>query len=94
MVASLPQLADGAYLVSWNVVLTDGDASSGEFNFYIGASGAVAATAAVSASTVKVAGLADSTSRSSSPLLIFGGVGVLVLVAGGIFFMRRRKTSA
>jgi copper resistance protein C len=43
MIATLPaRLGDGAYTVQWQALLTDGDASDGEFTFIVEAGGASA----------------------------------------------------
>lgn len=50
LVVSLPALPEGAYTVRWRAVLLDGDASEGEFAFFVGKAGrAVALTSPGSA---------------------------------------------
>jgi len=53
-------LHDGVYTVQWHVLLTDGDASDGKFQFTVaaGAAGAVAATGSTVAATVLPTALA------------------------------------
>lgn len=69
MVVSLPALGEGAYKVRWQVVLLDGDPTTGEFSFYVGSAGAAAATLEASAAQQAE----DAQPPSSSRLLIWGG---------------------
>jgi methionine-rich copper-binding protein CopC len=95
LIATLPPLPEGAYLVKWHVVLLDGDPTEGQYNFFVGTP---AAAEAANFAPIPEAEMITSTSADSPPekssnttLLIIGGVLTLVL-AGGIAFMAMRKS--
>jgi hypothetical protein len=73
MVVLLPALGEGAYKVRWQVVLLDGDPTTGEFSFYVGSAGAAAATLEASAAAAAAQQAEDAQPPSSSRLLIWGG---------------------
>ncbi len=96
MVVSLPPVPEGAYSVRWLAILLDGDAGEGEFIFYVGAAGAAAATAEAA---LLPTGKAAPSSQASTPQapssmqwLVVGGAGLL-LVAGTIFLLARKRRS-
>jgi methionine-rich copper-binding protein CopC len=99
MVVSLPPLGEGAYTVRWHAVLTDGDATDGEFAFYVGSAGAAAATAAsagdLSAPEAETSDEENTpaTSPLSSLWLIGGGAGVVIVVAGYLLLARKPRSS-
>jgi copper transport protein len=84
VMASLPRLADGTYVVVWHIVSDDGHPEQGAFTFSVGTTGA---------STVNIASLVASRSSSHAVGLAFGidralaYLACLVLV-GGLMFLR------
>ena len=85
---ALPSLADGVYTVDWTAKLVDGDISTGQLQFAVGAD----LTAAVWADGVTAE---TEAAASISPLLVGGGVLVLgLLAASGYVLWRRAATSS
>jgi methionine-rich copper-binding protein CopC len=99
MRVSLPALTDGVYIVRWHVVLTDGDASDGEFSFAVG-DGAIPYPVAVSAVSAPItidpyptpeeaaASTSSLVSSSSTPWIALGGLVLVVFIAGVLIFLR------
>lgn len=89
LVASLPTLPDGVYLVRWSAVLDDGDAVEGEFTFTV-AEGKAAATESTA--------LQQATTEARPEWLgifISAGLAVLVLavvVGISVFLWRQKQT--
>jgi copper transport protein len=94
MAVSLPALPDGSYSVSWYVVLLDGDASEGQFTFFVGEkpASAVAAVSQPSAPEAPGASAAPAGERPGLPMLwIALGLGLLVVaVVLGMVILRGR----
>ncbi|MCI0519024.1 MAG: copper resistance protein CopC [Chloroflexi bacterium] len=93
MVVSLPALGEGAYKVRWQVVLLDGDPTTGEFSFYVGAAGAAAATLDASAAAAAAQQAAAAQPPSSSNLLIWGGGVGLAAAALGFLILSLKNRS-
>ncbi len=105
-----PSLPDDAYLVHWNITLTDGDASEGAFPFYIGKEvplsaqlstllvvPAVADSAAASLSSVDTNAAAAQASvmgGNSTTLILVGILIVIALVVAAVVAMTFRRQRA
>ena len=88
MVVGLPQLAEGIFLVKWQVTLTDGDASQGEYHFGIG-------NVTLPADPVDESSADSPPSTGTLPVLwIALGTGLILLVLAMIFFLRKARSSA
>ncbi len=74
VVAGLPRIGHGVYVVNWSVLANDGHASAGEFAFAVGSVGALPAASSGSAQPTSWAGAA-------ATALFLGG---LVLAIGGL----------
>jgi methionine-rich copper-binding protein CopC len=101
MLASLPSLPDGAYTVRWHVVLLDGDASDGEFTFYVGEKPAGEAVAASVDSAPPAAPAAPEpvaappASSGGFPVaLVALGLGALIVLAGLATVVVRYRAAA
>lgn len=84
LVASLPALSEGIYLVKWKVTLTDGDPSEGQYTFGIGNV------------TLPAAALEHEENEAQSGLSIgywiIGGAVLFAALAAGIWFFRKIST--
>ncbi|GAB4279604.1 MAG: copper resistance protein CopC [Candidatus Promineifilaceae bacterium] len=95
LIATLPPLPEGAYLVKWRIILLDGDPVEGQYNFFVGTP--AAAEAANFAPIPKDAMITFTTAEltpeksSNTTLLLFGGALTLVL-ASIIVIMAMRKS--
>ncbi len=78
MRVTLPHLPGGAYIVRWHAVLPDGDASEGEFGFFVG----TAAEATDQASST-------SSSGEGARCLVGGLGGVFIFLAATAAIRRR-----
>jgi len=89
LVVDLPVLAEGAYRVEWRAVLLDGDASDGEFTFYVGA------LAATKSATGMQSGDLPGSSPGVSRGWMFAIATILVIgLTGGIMLrFRKQRTS-
>lgn len=86
LVASLPTLPDGVYLVRWSAVLDDGDAVEGEFTFTVG-EGRAAATESTA--------LQQATTEARPEWLgifILAGLVLAVVVGISIVLWRQKQT--
>ncbi len=96
MQVGVPPLAEGAYTVRWHVVLLDGDATDGAFNFFVGDEAAAnAANFAPIPAGSEVEVTAVPGPGASSTLWLVAGILVSALFVGGAFFIfsRRNKPS-
>ena len=84
MLATLPELPHGTYLVRWAAVSADdGDATQGEFRFSVGTAEASTEPPATSASPA-------SSAQGTALRWALPGLGVLLLLAVGVSLRRRR----
>lgn len=85
LVVDLPDLVDGVYLVKWQITLTDGDVSLGDYQFGVG-------NVTISEASAPVQ---DPAPDPESPMLVWAvTLGGLVLVAGVvIYFLRKSRSS-
>jgi methionine-rich copper-binding protein CopC len=85
LVVDLPDLAEGVYLVKWQITLTDGDASLGEYRFGVGNVTLSEAPAPAQ----------DPAPDPGSPLLVWGAmlVGLLLVAGVVIYFLRKSRSS-
>lgn len=89
LVVKLPSLPDGVYQVDWQIKLTDGDTSLGEYFFGIGKVTLPTRSAQTPDATLPTTTAAPA--DASSPIgWILGGVGLVVIVAGVVFFARKK----
>ena len=86
MLVKLPDLPEGVYTVNWTVALTDGDSSSGSFNFGVGNVTLPAAQQQPAANPSEAAQPAG----GGFSLWIIAGVAVM-LVAGAVSFIVLQK---
>lgn len=94
MQVSVPPLAEGAYTVRWHVVLLDGDATAGSFNFFVGDEAAAnAANFAPVSEGSGVGGTAVSDAAPNSTLWLVAGILASALFIGGAFFIFSRRNN-
>ncbi len=94
MKVSLPaNLPNGAYIVRWHALLTDGDPTDGSFNFYVGDK--VPINNIVAAPLVSSAGSTSNDSASDAGQFPLGtaaaGLVLLMVVGLGIVMLTRRQ---
>lgn len=95
MQVHVPQLAEGAYTVRWHVVLLDGDATAGAFNFFVGDQAtASAANFAPIPDGSEVETTAVPTADPNNSIWLVAGIAATVLFLGGAFFLFSRRNSA
>jgi LPXTG-motif cell wall-anchored protein len=91
-------LPSGNYVVAWRIVSSDGHPVEGEIPFTVkaasgGAAGPVgtpSTLAPLSATAISTSATADD-KGSNSPLLLWGGLALLVIAGGAALFGRRKK---
>ncbi len=82
-------LPEDTYTVRWHVVLLDGDASDGDFKFFVGQAAATADANLANTTQVSAQEVQPPTGNDPPSLLILGGAGGLFLVSMIMFFLAR-----
>lgn len=93
LVVNIPSLQDGAYRVRWYIVLLDGDASEGSFNFFVGPPEAAAAAGFTAADDTIFYYQVESENVSAPWLFMGGGVVVLIALMPLLAIVLRRGSS-
>jgi LPXTG-motif cell wall-anchored protein len=96
MLVSVPPLSLGVYTVRWHVVLLDGDATAGAFNFFVGDEQAASAANFVpipDGSEVETTAV-PSAGANSNTIWLVAGILVSALVIGGAFFLIQRRNKS
>lgn len=92
MLVTVPLLADGAYTVRWHVVLLDGDATTGAFNFFVGdEAAAIAANFTPIPDGSVVETTAEPSGDPNNTIWMVAGIVVTGLVIAGAFFIFSRR---
>lgn len=95
MLVNVPALAGGAYTVRWQVVLLDGDATAGAFNFFVGDEAAAdAARFAPISNEAEVTGTAVANTAPNNTLWLAAGILLTALFIGGAFFIFNGRNSS
>ncbi len=93
---NVPALAEGAYTVRWQVMLLDGDATRGSFNFFVGEPAAANAAnflpMPVSADGVTTA--VTATDSNNTLWLAVGTLATIIFISGALFAFFKRKPAA
>ncbi|MBK7894366.1 MAG: copper resistance protein CopC [Anaerolineaceae bacterium] len=96
MRVNLPTLAPGAYTVRWQVVLLDGDATTGAFNFFVGDEAAANTANFTPIPEGSEVATAVASTAPNNTIWLIAGIGVTALFIGGAFFIfsRRSRTAS
>jgi methionine-rich copper-binding protein CopC len=94
MVATLPPLPDGGYTVRWHALLLDGDATDGQFSFFIGEAGRAAATNESSLPAATQPAVSQSQTLFDAPYVSLLLVVIPLVIIGGIVFLFIRRKVA
>ncbi|MBE2221343.1 MAG: copper resistance protein CopC [Anaerolineae bacterium] len=92
LIVRLPELAEGAYLVRWYVVLLDGDTSESVFNFFVGDEVDAAAVNFEPADTTVFYYQAEEADAPGNWFMVGGGMMVLLVLLPLVVIMFRRGT--
>lgn len=94
MQVSVPSLSEGEYTVRWHVVVLDGDATAGAFNFFVGDQmSASAANFVPIPDGSEVETTAVPSAGPNNTLWLVAGIVVTAVFVGGAFFLFSRRNS-
>ena len=92
MLVTIPALSAGAYTVRWHVVLLDGDATAGAFNFFVGdeaAANAANFTPIPDGSEVETTAVPSA--GPNNTIWLVAGFAFTALFVGGAFFIFSKR---